>query len=195
MLLAVTAPVDRFIEDLRMAGEAMPQGLTTLEAPFRRYRPAYPISLKAIRIPREWVQELLPPVDRLLYEISNGGHQDLQDFLAERSTDRADMDNNQKDEPGLGEPEPDGHGKPNPGDNWKKQWWAKEYDPVELANNIAAKIFENSGNIEDVSSRKIAAKVSARMQASELSSGRDRKAPSADRIRKTALLGWRFVPD
>lgn len=80
VLLAVTVPVDRFIHDLLLAGVAMPQGLATREAPFKRYMPTAPISLKAVRMPREWVRDLLPAYDDLIHGIRNGEH---QGFMAE----------------------------------------------------------------------------------------------------------------
>jgi len=82
-MLAITVPVDRVIQELLWYEEAIPQGLTTLEAPFRRYMVTAPITRSVIRIPKEWVEQLLPAHDRLVCELSQGFHPDLAALIAE----------------------------------------------------------------------------------------------------------------
>jgi hypothetical protein len=94
-MLAITVPVDRFIHDLLLAGEAIPPGLATLYPPYRRYRATAPIPRKAIRFPREWVEHLLPAFDGLIYELNQGLHPDLAVLIADQnaSTDAPSTDN------------------------------------------------------------------------------------------------------
>lgn len=78
MRFSVTTPVDAFIHELLMAGEATPPGLTSGIG--KRYRATTSVPIAAVQIPRDWVKQLFSSFDALALELSQQPSEALQEL-------------------------------------------------------------------------------------------------------------------
>lgn len=80
-IFQLCAPIEGFVAALDLSGRAKPPTLTNDSG--GRYLCQHEIILADIRLKRDWVKHLLPPLDALIFEASKGEHQWLLEAATE----------------------------------------------------------------------------------------------------------------